>query len=129
MNPYLLRPEHLDQRRADPGDQRIAAGQCHDELIVVTDQQRGQLLAEVLRPGDAGLTGRPGKQVQVPGAAYDQIRAAYEVPGLLIERPPTGRAHTDHLDHGLDPSPARCAMMPGGEGRGIRCESGTVPPL
>jgi len=105
VDPYLVRTENLDQSRADPGDQRITASQCDGELPVVTGQQRRQLLAEVLRPGEAALTSRLRKQVQMTRAANHQVGAAYQVAGLLVERPPTGRADPDHLDHGLDPNP------------------------
>ena len=97
--PYALRAEQPHQRRADPVEHRVAAGQHADRAAPLGGEQAGQGRQQRGGPGDpfGGHVGR--QQIELPGAAEDHVRGDQRVLCRTPEVGPPAGAETGDGDH------------------------------
>jgi hypothetical protein len=99
------RTEHLDQRRADPSEQRIAGCQDHDTTLGDAFEQRREPLAQRTRPCQALLSRKPRDEIEVPRTSYQHFGLLDQIPRARREVTPPSRSEPDYLDHASDCMP------------------------
>jgi hypothetical protein len=105
VDPNLRDTEHLDQRGANPSEQRIAGCQDHDMTPGNVPEQQWQLFSQRTRPCQPLLSRKPRDEIEVPRTSNQHFSLLDQAPQPLGEVTPPPRTEPDYVDHASDCMP------------------------
>jgi hypothetical protein len=105
VDPNLRNTEHVDQRGADPSEQRITGCQCHDTTPGKVPEQHWQPFSQWRRPRQPLLSRKLRDEIEVPRTSNQHFSQLDQALQPLGEVTPPSRAEPDYLDHASDCMP------------------------